>query len=83
MKKYYGIKLDGKTLGFKTCSNGGGFCVGVEYSLATWSDTIWLLPDRRQVEHVMYNDTPWYNAGMTSPGNGYIGKNLELFEVEI
>ena len=82
--KWYGIKLNGLPLGFSSSSNEDGeFCCAVAYSLDKYSDNVWLVKKREHAENAMETNTRWYNANYETPENDYIGKNLEVFEVEI
>jgi len=81
--KWYGIKLNEKPLGFSTSASHGEFCVDVEFSLNEYSDNVLLVKQIETAQKAMVHDTPWFNAGYESPRNHYIGKKLEIFEVEI
>jgi hypothetical protein len=82
--KWHGIKLNGLPLGFSCRSNDGSeFCNEVSYSLELESDNVWLVTNKALAIAAMENSTAWYNSGYNSPMNPYLGKNLELFEVEI
>ena len=81
--KWYGIKMNGVPMGFYTEVNDGDFSCDIEYSLEPRSENIWLVPNRERAEKAMVTNTIWYNADYDSPRNEYVGKNLEVFEVEI
>lgn len=82
--KFYGIKLNGKPLGWESYSNEGGeYCVATQFSLDKTSDIPWLVTCKDHAEKAMIESTAWYNASYTSPTNPYVGQALEVFEVEI
>jgi hypothetical protein len=82
--KYYGIKLDGKPLGFYYESNDhGDFCVYISFHLDDMNDNIWLVPNKDVAEKAMITNTEWYNACYDTPQNRFLGRNLELFHVDI
>ena len=82
--KWYGIKLNGLPLGFSSRSNDGAeYCNETSYSLEVEPDNVWLVKNKELAIAAMENSTAWYNSGYNSPMNPYLGKNLELFEVEI
>jgi len=81
---FYGIKLNGKPLGWESSSNDGGeFCVGVQFTLDKYGDSQWLVSDKKVAEEAMVNSTMWWNASYSNPTNPYLGEKLELFFVEI
>lgn len=81
--KLYGIKLDGKPLGWLEDSNEGGeYCVGVRFMLDKNGDIPWLVTMREQAESAMIVSEKWFNASYTTPTNPYLGKALEVYEVD-
>jgi hypothetical protein len=83
--KFYGLKVDGKPLGFEYASNDGGeFCCSVAFTLTNcpYNDNVWLVKDKLLAENACKNDVKWYNAGYESPSNPYAG-GCQVFEVDI
>ena len=82
--KWFGIKSNGKPLGFSSARGGEDFCVDVEFSLSEFEDNVWLVPDKSTAEKAMKNNPEWYSCGYSSPHNPYVkSKNLTIFEVDI
>ena len=82
---YYGIKMNGKALGFSYRSNGDAeFCNDISYELDACSSNVWLVKNKEYADHACIESTAWYNAGYENPENPYIGKfSMEVFSVEI
>jgi len=82
---YYGIKINGKALGFNTRSNDGcEFCNSVTYDLDIYGDGVWLVSNKLYADRACITSCEWYNASYETPENSYIGKHtMEVFSVEI
>jgi hypothetical protein len=81
---WYGIKYKGKPLTFfASCMNDDHV---VEFQLCATYVTptnMWLVNSRDKAKYVIKNNTEWYNADYEHPTNPYIGKNLEIFVIDI
>jgi len=82
MERRYGLRMDGKLLGFTSTSNSeGDFCVGVCYSLDTYSNNVWLVQNRETAERAAVTDEHWFNADYDTPQNSYVDQGLEVVAV--
>lgn len=77
----------GRLMSFVIESNDGSdFCNSVSISLEDdyWPQYIWTTFNKETAEKAAVTNTPWYNAGMGTPMNEYVGKLkvVELSQVE-
>ena len=71
-----------KLLGFSTLSNcDADCCVDTQFELNLYSDNVWLVESREKAEKARIKNTPWYNAGYSTPTNEFVPNELKIVEV--